>query len=115
MCSNQVNCIVHFHISFSIIETNLTFTEATKHAVSNEGCRLLLIENLPPGLYSDPFQVESQESFGGPKVSSCSIQPQNGSAKYRQSASQNDCLTLTIQVRELELIKVKDTGFFLSK
>ena len=48
------------------------------------------------------LEVQSVPNSSGnslPKVSSCSIQPQNGSEKMRQSGGQNDCLTLNIQVR----------------
>jgi len=51
------------------IETVIVWTNKTMTRLLDAKCQFLLVETLPPGMYSDPFQLQMLEAFGGPKVS----------------------------------------------
>ncbi|BFZ02860.1 hypothetical protein BsWGS_05899 [Bradybaena similaris] len=54
-----------FHRS---LETSLTVPESVILQHKLPDCAFLLFETLPPGIYADPFQINSLVPFGGPQV-----------------------------------------------
>jgi hypothetical protein len=50
------------------LETTVSIPRSVRTQHGSSDCAFLLFETLPPGVYADPFQVQSMVPFGGPQV-----------------------------------------------
>uniref|UniRef100_A0A0B7A2D9 Phosphatidylinositol-glycan biosynthesis class X protein n=1 Tax=Arion vulgaris TaxID=1028688 RepID=A0A0B7A2D9_9EUPU len=50
------------------IETTISIPNSIRSQHKLPDCTFLLFETLPPGIYADPFQIQSLVPFGGPQV-----------------------------------------------